>query len=156
MPLDATLVVPGLYLVLSYRVQKGTYHWLLVTTSDEVQPICFHAAQIPGWHYETKAWDMFRSQTSVIGIKIGKYISANELNTVLAPVPMTTPAEEGDVEFTCRIWVRAAIRHLNSLGMINCPNIDDLQAEANRLANMHAEDVALGRFGGVYVSSFSA
>ncbi|KZT55691.1 hypothetical protein CALCODRAFT_509949 [Calocera cornea HHB12733] len=133
MPLDATVVVPGLYLVLSYRIQKGTYHWLIVTTNVGTQPYCFHAAQIPGWHYERKVWDMVRSQTSVIGIKIGSYIDADRLDEVLAPVPMTTPIEEGDVEFTCRIW-----------------------AEANRLANIHAEDVAAGRVGGVYVSSFSA
>ncbi|KZT57482.1 hypothetical protein CALCODRAFT_483153 [Calocera cornea HHB12733] len=156
MPLDAARIVPGLYLVLSYRMQKGTYHWLIVSTAEGVSPFCFHAAQIPGWHYERKIWDMARSQTSVIGVKIGEYIDANTVDAVLAPVPMSTPAEEGDVEFTCRIWVRAAIRHLHSLGMINCPNVDDLQAEANRLANLHAQDVSLGRFGGVYVSSFSA
>ncbi|KZT53602.1 hypothetical protein CALCODRAFT_511313 [Calocera cornea HHB12733] len=156
MPLNADDVVTGLYLVLSYRMEPGTFHWMLCstdTTSEETY--LFHATQRPGWMYEYRLWDMVMSNTSVIAVKISNYHDQVHLNTLLSTLPMTTPIEEGNVEFTCRIWVRAAIRLLNNRGIIRCTDIDGLQNEGIMLATRHADNVGSGLVGGVYSSSFS-
>lgn len=74
---------------------------------------------------------------------------------ILEQIPMASPAgtEDEHVKFSCRIWLREAIRVLNQQGIIACNDVNALQAECEKHADTNKENIELGRGKPIFVIS---
>ncbi|KZO89462.1 hypothetical protein CALVIDRAFT_569902 [Calocera viscosa TUFC12733] len=155
MPVDDTLLGPGLYLVVCWR--DVGFHWMIYSYDGGVARWAFHAINqgVNGWMFERRNWNPVSSALALSALRIGVYVPAVE--GLLAPIPMVTPAiDQQQGAFTCRIWVRQAIRTLHSANLIVCPDVDALEAEGVQVGNFHRQGVAfLGQPGQVYTSQHS-
>lgn len=77
----------------------------------------------------------------------------NTLTESLREIPLETPQEDQGQDFNCRVWVRQAIRALEGQGVLQCDNLEALEAEAIRYADANREAVEQGAASaGIYAS----
>ncbi|KZT54080.1 hypothetical protein CALCODRAFT_510985 [Calocera cornea HHB12733] len=154
MPVDGSNLVNGLYLALCWR-EEG-FHWMIYTFGPGHARWAFHAITISnGWMYHMQNWNPVASHLALAAIQIGQFVEPGTLDVLLGAIPLQTHPDDQPHNFTCRMWVRRAIRVLHQAGYINCTNLNALEAEAADYAETHREGVAfLGELGQVYRSQF--
>ena len=69
--------------------------------------------------------------------------SQAELRDMLAQIPMAVPEVDKVREpvFTCRVWVREALRRMHREGYVHCPDVDALEEEMWRLGRTAAKAI---------------
>ena len=62
--------------------------------------------------------------------------SLDEVTGLLKDIPLAIPDSDKNTEprFSCRVWLREAVRHLDAAGLINCSDINALEAECRSYA----------------------
>ncbi|KAF9560138.1 hypothetical protein CPC08DRAFT_762926 [Agrocybe pediades] len=138
----------------------GTYHWLIWVSEDGVSGTCAHATNDTGaFTFEKKCENIGTSRNNLSAlIQIGSLRgthSVDDVVEILEKVPMKSPAgsEDEHVRFTCRIWIREAVRVLNSAGIIACGDVNALEEECKAHADANREAVELGKGKVVFVVS---
>ncbi|KAF7795543.1 hypothetical protein EIP86_006705 [Pleurotus ostreatoroseus] len=104
------------------------------------------------WAFQTKPFTLVYSKTLVAGLIIGnvhppdKHVE--DLENLLRQIPMAVPPVDLHREpmFTCRVWVREAIRRMNHQGFINCSNADELMSEMETRGKSAVEAIKGGRY----------
>ena len=68
---------------------------------------------------------------------------------------MSSPVGTGDehVKFSCRIWMREAVRVLNKQGVIVCEDVDALEKECEAYAEKNRGTVETGKGKAVFFVS---
>lgn len=76
------------------------------------------------------ATEMAVAAAAVIG-EVRSESSLQELEDLLKTIPLAVPAVDAQREpaFTCRVWVREALRRMHKHGFIHCPDVDALESE---------------------------
>lgn len=86
------------------------------------------------WHFESTEFTLATSASIAAAAVIGQLKndgSIRDLECLLERIPLSIPDEDvgREKEFTCRVWIRQALRAMNSAGFIYCPNVNKLEAE---------------------------
>ncbi|KZT56285.1 hypothetical protein CALCODRAFT_484081 [Calocera cornea HHB12733] len=156
MPVDPTNYVPGTYMVLTWR--SDGFHWMITTDDGSTARWAFHAVNqldgLAGWMYEMRNFSPVSSFTALAAVQIGPFIPQATLNAWLSAIPMQTHVDDLPAAFTCRLWFRHAIRVLTAAGLINCIDINGLEAEGNHIGGLHRNVAFENQLGGVYRSKF--
>ncbi|TDL13985.1 hypothetical protein BD410DRAFT_833204 [Rickenella mellea] len=157
----------GIYVVTYARTSTGggLFHWgIVIKTADAVKGVLYHAMQFPAWHYEEREHDFEASQTGVLALKIGNIPARwgpQQFNYLFKQIPV------GDTpDFTCRVWVLRAVQLLVAnneaeyvlvcKGIIQCPNVEALEAEVKHKAGPVRNRVMLGGSSSVQISETSS
>ncbi|KAL1952059.1 hypothetical protein VTO73DRAFT_1208 [Trametes versicolor] len=89
------------------------------------------------WGYESTEFTLTTSHTVAVAAILGHLPAGKtvvDLDQVLSEIPMSVPVvDQGrEREFTCRVWIREAMRRMHAHRYIHCPNVDALEAEMLR------------------------
>lgn len=127
----------GIYLVLSSIGMPGRFHWGLYLKLSRNLGFVAHA-QHPDWSLSSLDWEMEYTQKAtlessvnlILALKVGtlqtsKY-SSYERN--LREPALMNESESSD--FSCRIWVKRALKQLHEEGFVECDDVDAVEAEA--------------------------
>ena len=70
------------------------------------------------------------------------------LRDLLAQIPMAVPEADRAREpvFTCRVWVREAVRRMHEEGYVDCPDVDAMEEEMWRYGRAAASAIEDGTF----------
>ncbi|KAK0186167.1 hypothetical protein F5146DRAFT_1069628 [Armillaria mellea] len=148
-----SIEVGGLYIILSARYQKGSYHWGLYhhwsdpVPGTDAPPVGngtkYHAITLGQewgrWQVEKKETARTLQSLLLVGlIEIGHIDSANRqwLEATIDKVTCTSPSP--DITFNCRVWVLKAVNHLIDAGVVRCESVKALETEAIVFGNQHA------------------
>ncbi|KAH8119767.1 hypothetical protein DFH11DRAFT_6271 [Phellopilus nigrolimitatus] len=150
---NRTLGGNALYIGLFFReasaLNPELFHWtLLAKTHDKPTGILIHAASPVGWAFEVKDYKFEASNTSVVAVKIGSLgstISSEYLTQILRQVPIGRSMYEVPRVWNCRIWIRDAVRVLHQSKIINCPDVDALEAEVSQVGAVYRDGFTPGR-----------
>ncbi|KAF9450790.1 hypothetical protein P691DRAFT_809485 [Macrolepiota fuliginosa MF-IS2] len=161
-----TLTVGDILAVQLSRFEENTFHWAICVPLDDKRAAKYHAKGASGhWWFEAKPVPIEHNlealDTISSAVKIGSIKPEDATVNVFLDLFETIPMEVPDVdkprepEFTCLVWFREAIRRLHAAKVINCPNVDDLEAECESYAktNWAGTDGYKGYM--YYVSKFS-
>ncbi|KAH8119763.1 hypothetical protein DFH11DRAFT_6207 [Phellopilus nigrolimitatus] len=149
--LDGNALYIGLFYRPSNLQNTGLFHWtLLAKTYDKPTGILLHAAGTTrqGWVYDVKDPFTFESSRyAVVAIRIGSLgssISSEYLARILGRIPIGYSMYETPPVWTCRIWVRDAIRYLHGLQIIHSLDVDALEREAIAAGTVYRDGVGGG------------
>lgn len=112
-------------------------HWLLFVQSPESEQgeRCMPLLNADGsWAYVRKGNTMIYSASIVVATIIGKLKthSLTDLDTLLRAIPMPDiPVVDvgREPKFTCRVWIREAVRRMDKASYIQCTDVDALEKE---------------------------
>ncbi|MBW0481653.1 hypothetical protein O181_021368 [Austropuccinia psidii MF-1] len=181
MPLLRDLEYPNIYVTIHLRpgFRPIRFHWtLFVPHPPIVDPVSgeqrittgvkYHAKEIacePFWAYEVD-WNFNLADCLSIGVAvvIGRLSSpwtTSMIDELLSTqVPLTFIPEldlHRERRYTCRVWLREAIRVLNFHGAIQCSDVDELEYEIRAYGERVVVYAEHGLFRGaeIYYSQFS-
>ncbi|KAI0643872.1 hypothetical protein C8Q79DRAFT_872717, partial [Trametes meyenii] len=142
------LIVVGLNIL---NPTIGQYHWYIYVADPPTAPgqapietgTMFHAVSLADpqhgipqgtWRYERRdGWSIAQTKRIAVALAIGQMgnHTITDLHSLLSAIPMTVPQADFTTElaFTCRVWIREAVRTLHARGWINCPDVNPLEAE---------------------------
>lgn len=147
--IDPAPVYPQITLALSL-LGNQRFHWFLFapnTSTSQVAPapgMKLHATTNPGhWAFEAPGeYSLGQSDAICVAAVIGELnpeegFTAESLKALLAPIPMAVPAveEEKEPRFTCRVWMKEALRRMHNAHFIDCPDVYALEAEMFELGS---------------------
>ncbi|OJT08851.1 hypothetical protein TRAPUB_202 [Trametes pubescens] len=129
------------------RTNPVAFHWLLfipnpgATRAVVTEGMKLHAVDngqkgtAREWSYDFASFTLATSASVAVAMVLGKLPSGKtvqDLDALLQKIPMTVPAADTarESEFTCRVWVREAVRRMHAEGYIVCPDVDALEEEA--------------------------
>ena len=71
-----------------------------------------------------------------------------QLRSLLEQIPLTVPPidHEREPTFTCRVWIREALRRMHMNGFILCPDVDAMEAQMWRYGRLAAEAIEKDTF----------
>ncbi|KAK0468017.1 uncharacterized protein EV420DRAFT_1502382 [Desarmillaria tabescens] len=104
------------------------------------------------WEYERVKFTLAKSQSVATAVVIGTIPSsktADDLHVILQAIPVPVIPEidrEREPNFNCRVWIREAVRRMNIMGYIQCPDVDALEAEIIGYGKEAAEAVEAETF----------
>lgn len=131
-PLPTDLLFAGLF------YSTAGYHWILFATDGTTVSDKFHATNRQGgWQYQKATHSIWESRSLFAAVQFAQLHgrTADELDGLLRTIPMAVPpSESAGTQFTCRIWFREAVRVLHREGIVNVPDVDELEAELKGLA----------------------
>ncbi|KAI0374578.1 hypothetical protein BV20DRAFT_520209 [Pilatotrama ljubarskyi] len=78
-----------------------------------------------------------------------------KIDEYLKTIPMETPPEDAPQQWSCRIWLKAAVRKLHEKGVLNCPDVNKLEYELKSVATDARIGVEMGRSYRLEVSDYS-
>ncbi|KAH6894972.1 hypothetical protein BKA70DRAFT_791071 [Coprinopsis sp. MPI-PUGE-AT-0042] len=126
------------------RSMPGEYHWAICPAYDDTKAYKVHAKQVSShWFFEDPPVfeDLIKSDIITADVKIGALKSTDQSDfdavvDLLRQIPMETPEIDQGVEpkFTCRVWLREAVRVLHRNGYIECPDVNALEKECEEVA----------------------
>lgn len=134
------------------------FHWLLwiadaaAAESDVQSGVKFHAIDngIRVWSYERAPHILASSHSLATAAIIGQLKGKNteDLDVILREIPMAVPAvDQGrEAEWSCRVWVREALRRMHTHGFILCPDVDAMEEEMWGYGRQAAADIEAGDF----------
>ncbi|KAI0076149.1 hypothetical protein K474DRAFT_1663415 [Panus rudis PR-1116 ss-1] len=121
------------------------FHWLLWVadedqTGERPKGKKFHAVENTNaaasdapWSFDDSEFTLPTSRSVAAAAIIGrlKDKTRDDLRRVLSRIPMTIPPVDAAREpvFSCRVWVREALRTMHREGFIYCPDVDALEQE---------------------------
>ncbi|KAJ7898815.1 hypothetical protein B0H14DRAFT_2331938 [Mycena olivaceomarginata] len=111
--------------------------WAICVPINSKEAAKYHAKNAGGkWLFEDPVPlnSIIKSRTISAAIKIGKNIT--ELGDHLEPVSMSIPVidQAREPEFNCRVWFREAVRVLDQAEILQCREVDALEAECKSYA----------------------
>ncbi|KAL1659960.1 hypothetical protein EV122DRAFT_253083 [Schizophyllum commune] len=139
----------ALYCILFSR-GDGTFHWTIGAAVDTANALKMHATNVQGgWAYEKKMHNIIKSQTACVAVKIGQLSSTDVIDRVsstLERIPMSIPSIDQSIErvFTCRVWVKEAVRVLAANGFISCSDVAGLEREVKGYGQAQDEKTISG------------
>jgi len=155
----------AIYLTLYYRPSPpgDLFHWAIYVRDKGDKGMLFHATQSPSWKYIAKEYSFDKSMNALVADKIGSVPHGTTLDDIKAkldPIFQKVPLEHSEVdkdrEWDCCIWVRDAVRALNTAGAIKCTEVDLLEAEARKVGDSLRDKVPTGEApAAVFDSDFS-
>ncbi|KIY45572.1 hypothetical protein FISHEDRAFT_49049 [Fistulina hepatica ATCC 64428] len=114
----------------------GKFHWSILLPFSTTHTYVYHATNLygGGWIHELQVRNVHDWLTTCAVIRLSGptgLTSPETLNDLLniKYISMDTPTTDPPEPFTCRVWVRKAIRVLHGSGYINCPNAIALEDE---------------------------
>lgn len=144
--------VPEIILALDFNDRRiPNFHWFLFIPDHDISgktavqsghkihaKIDQSVRDTRRWVFESTPFNLATSTSSlataaVIGhFEYGK--TFRDLERLLARVPLSVPyADVGrEKEFTCRVWIRQALRVMHAAGLIYCPRVNALEDEMKR------------------------
>ena len=102
------------------------------------------------WSYDRTTLSLATSPSVAAAAIIGRVPrdkTVDDLDQLLQQIPMATPDVDRDREpvWTCRVWIREAVRRMDAHGWIDCDNVDALEEEmwgyGKKAAAMIEDDV---------------
>ncbi|KAI0717541.1 hypothetical protein C8T65DRAFT_737873 [Cerioporus squamosus] len=119
--------------------RNRTFHWVLAIPHNNGETMYkFHATEDHnGWHYECANHMIVSSITICAAVQISTLppgVTAGTIDGYLKDIPMATPAEDAPQPWTCRIWLKAAVRKLHEKKIVNCPDVNKLEYELKTIA----------------------
>ena len=86
------------------------------------------------WKYECSEYILVSSRSVAAAASIGKLTQNHtfeDFNAILREIPMAVPAvdELREPVWSCRVWVREALRRLHNAGYIECSDVDAMEEE---------------------------
>ena len=166
--LDPTPHYPHIVLALNLLKGPGTrFHWLIFVPDpgqgdDKAQTgIKLHATELDPvsdgitlriWQFEATAFTLATSASVVAAAIIGNLTedrTVQQLVDLLHKIPTITVPDadiEREPEFTCRVWVREALRRMHIARLIHCRNVDAMEAELLGHGLLAADAVKNGTF----------
>ncbi|KAJ7862484.1 hypothetical protein B0H14DRAFT_2740207 [Mycena olivaceomarginata] len=112
---EKTLNVGDILAVLFSSFAIGTFHWAVCVPINSKEAAKYHANNAGSkWLFEDP--DILRDH--------------------LEPVSMSIPVidQAREPEFNCRVWFREAVRVLDQAGILQCQDVDALEAECKSYA----------------------
>lgn len=102
------------------------------------------AAQV--WSYDHVPFNLATTPSVAVAAILGHLPAgktATQLSHMLKEIPMAIPAVDSEREprFTCRVWLREAVRRMHAAGYISCPDVDALEAEMWEYGKAAAEKI---------------
>ncbi|KXN81841.1 hypothetical protein AN958_03610, partial [Leucoagaricus sp. SymC.cos] len=131
------------YVALTRTRIPGLLHWQLYVVEDPESGWRVHATtkNSDNFCFAKDNWRYLEDGISIAFVKIGQIggeSSVNKLVEYVKDIPMDiVPGNQKDSEskFSCRVWVKEAIRILDSIGVfVRCPDIGALVQEVNEQA----------------------
>ena len=133
---------PDLILALNFMsANPPKFHWFLFlpdlgnTTGTKFHAVT-HYPETGGreWVYEHLRVSVDSLNAVAAAAVIGSGIGTEELHEVLKDIPMAVPEIDKDreVDFTCRVWIREALRRMHACGFVMCEDVDGLEDEMGR------------------------
>ncbi|KAF9479642.1 hypothetical protein BDN70DRAFT_878604 [Pholiota conissans] len=109
----------------------------------------FHAVNDYGrgaWHFDCIKVNLIDSMSVAAAAVIGSITDrdVDRFRRVLAEIPMTVPDidEEKEPKFSCRVWIREALRRLHREGYIECPDVGAMEDEMREYGRDAAKAVS--------------
>ncbi|KAI0672552.1 hypothetical protein C8Q78DRAFT_990949 [Trametes maxima] len=130
----------------------GTFHWAIGASADTAHVVKMHATNLQGgWVYEKKTENIVESQTACVAVKIGQLSSdwtdvVDRVSNILEQIPMAIPSVDQSIErvFTCRVWLKEAVRVLAANGFIYCADVAALEREVKAYGQAQDEKTISG------------
>lgn len=168
MPLSTRARYPNIYLTIHIRPGSfpPRYHWGIFIPhppSNSIgieRGVNFHMVdhvRAPYWRFEADFnYNLNDSAYVAAAIVIGQLrrSSIEQIHQLLYQIPIdVVPIEDIDSEntFSCRVWIREAIRVLHRAGIIRCDSVDDLEWEMRGYGERARYFSDHGYFQGAYV-----
>ncbi|KAJ7900725.1 hypothetical protein B0H14DRAFT_3123798 [Mycena olivaceomarginata] len=138
MPKQEVLNVGDILAVLFSRSDIDTFHWTICVPINSTEAAKYHAKNSgDNWWFEDPVprHSILDSKLVSASIKIGSLelnvVTKDILRDILQPISMVVPAVDHarEPKFTCRVWFREAVRVLHEARVLNCPDVDALEAE---------------------------
>ncbi|EPE09068.1 hypothetical protein F503_06844 [Ophiostoma piceae UAMH 11346] len=158
MVLNGSLEIKTLYITLDSRPEAGTYHWGLIITDANDEPVLHHASNTNGpWSYQRRLDNPDESMTLVAIVRIAKVKSVSEAEQVIQSISASGyPSQRTSEAFTCRIWVKDVLVALEENGVIVLPNdIDNVEGVAIEQGYLYASHSEQGGGATVINDAFS-
>ncbi|KAJ7862123.1 hypothetical protein B0H14DRAFT_3859340 [Mycena olivaceomarginata] len=140
---EKTLNVGDILAVLFSSFAIDTFHWAICVPINSKEAAKYHANNAGGkWLFEDPVplHSIIKSRTISAAVKIGSLepnVSGKDiLRDHLEPVSMSIPVidQAREPEFNCRVWFRKAVRVLDQAGILQCRDVDALEAECKSYA----------------------
>lgn len=154
--IDPLPVYPDILISLLYLGgDPPRFHWYLyVQNPDSSSGTKIHATGMNGkWWYKQIEYSLQHDPAVAAVAIIGKLNTTihtlDYLDAVLKEVPMLEVAHADvgrEPKFTCRVWLREALRRMHDAGFIHCPDVDAMEAEMVRYGSTAAEENEGDRF----------
>ncbi|KAM5538607.1 hypothetical protein V8D89_007636 [Ganoderma adspersum] len=167
--LDPTPHYPHIVLALNLIPGSGSgsrFHWFIFVPDpgqgdEKVQtgikihvtdffPV-FNRATVRMWQFQDTAFTLATSASGVAAAIVGHLTenkTVQQLVDLLREIPMSVPEVDIDREpdFSCRVWVREALRRLHGAGFIDCLDVIALENEMQGYGKPAAIAVKNGTF----------
>ncbi|KNZ54601.1 hypothetical protein VP01_2903g3 [Puccinia sorghi] len=176
MPIIGELTYPNIYATIHLRpgFRPIRFHWTIFiphppsgTQRSSSSGVKFHVIDMsrdPFWAYEVD-WNFNLQDCLSVGaaVVIGRLRrpwGAREIHELLStrvPPNVIPQCDRGrETRFSCRVWVKEAIRMLDYCGVLQCDDVDELEYEINALGERVVMFAEHGVFRGaeVYYSQF--
>ena len=170
---------PQIILALAFQdTDPPTFHWMLFFPSPKQEndganiadESKYHGHKVhvtvvqapdaqPGeiawkWVYECVPFTLVTSRSLAAAVIIGFIPSGSsfeDLEPHLAEIPLSVPPADAYHEpiFTCRVWIRQALRVLHAKRILWCYNIDLMEDEMREYGEAAHERLKSNNFGGV-------
>ncbi|KZT22101.1 hypothetical protein NEOLEDRAFT_1072261 [Neolentinus lepideus HHB14362 ss-1] len=137
---------PDIVMAHSLLGQFGRYHWFLFvadSASKSAEESKIHVIDIPlpddpsdAWRFENQHVNLNSVPSSICAAAVigrvpqGKTVSG--LVQLLETIPLNEipPVDAGkEPNFTCRVWIKEAVRRLHAAGFLVCSDVDELEHE---------------------------
>jgi hypothetical protein len=139
----------GIYVILSSIGSPGRFHWGIYLKLSQAMGFVAHARH-PTESLSSLEWELEYSQnftlessvSLILALKVGT-LQTSRYRAYENALRDPTLMEDSDGEdFTCRIWVKRALRKLDEDGFIKCDDVDAVETEAVDLASEFETDFA--------------
>lgn len=145
---DPLPVFPDIIISMHYLGgEPPRFHWILfVQSPDSISGTKLHATELNDvWEYERTKYTLQFSGGVAAGAVIGKLTTKtlDQLDSLLKAIPMKIPDIDvgREAKWSCRVWLREALRRMHSAGFINCPDVDKMEAEMWELRKATAKTI---------------
>lgn len=157
---DPVPVYPQIIVAL-FLLGGNRFHWIISvqdTTASQANPATgmkLHATNVSNkWEFEARGeYSLDQSAAVCVAAVIGelkheKGFTAEKLKDLLALIPMAVPAVDQGKEpvFSCRVWMKEALRRMHAAHFIDCPDVDALEAEMIELGVAAERSIDEGKF----------
>ena len=137
-----------LYVALYFRSSLSTFHWSLLLVEkngvgEDVASHRYHVTTLDDsnkltevWKYDKDAYaNLYRSRTIVSLVRIGK-VGKDQEAVIGDLVEKDVPIVQGDLSWTCRVWVLEAVKVLQRNGVISSFDVDELESFCKEKATL--------------------
>ncbi|OBZ77678.1 hypothetical protein A0H81_02252 [Grifola frondosa] len=129
------------------------FHWMLYVQSNVEDGFKFHATQTNNRNfvYEKASFTLCSSRRISAAAVVGRLNTHTlcDLHNILKRIPVNIIPHVDiarEPQFSCRVWVREAVRRLHAEGFLDCPDVDALEQEMWHYGRISASEIRRGVF----------